>query len=146
MPLDASGCASAALSAMQGQRVAENQQAVAALWAPVMRALFAAPSIPTCGPGLTAALDAAQQAAEQVLASTTLETAIQDLAGIATTFALAVAGSAIGGVAVPPPAPFVPVGDPSGAEAAAQAFSSALDLWARTGTFTVPPSPPVPWA
>jgi len=51
-------------------------------------------------------------------------------------------------ISVPPPAPlilpaFPPTSDPV---SVASAITTAVSTWIITGTFTIPPAPPIPWA
>jgi hypothetical protein len=50
--------------------------------------------------------------------------------------------------ALPPPAPLTlnPLPNTTSAEVAANTIATAVDVWARTGTLTLPPAAPVPWS
>ena len=137
--------ATAARGAMTVLETADGQAEVGAAWASVFATFFASPSVPPTNPGLAAGLLTAQATAAGMLGTATFESGPQVVSDVAALFAAAVALAALGGVAVPPTSPFVPEGSLEGPDEASQAFAASLAAWARTGTFTVPASPPVPW-
>jgi hypothetical protein len=148
MPLNVAGATSQALAAMEAQRTAQSQQENADRWAEVLATFFGPATLPPPGPGRAAAIDAARQQAASILGASSSATGLASMAAAVAAFGAALVASTVGAVATPPPAPYVLVGDPTGATGAAQAFVGSLLAWSTTGTSTLlaPGSPPTPWA
>jgi hypothetical protein len=121
---------------------------VAAKWGAALKVFFDEMITPVLIPGTTTLGEGAMVAVMTPL--------IAPIPGVGATalaagFAAFTATFVLGGlpvIVVPPPAPFVPPPLPptGNAALAALTLASAVVLWAITGTWTIPPALPAPWA
>lgn len=117
-------------------------------WAGVAEAYFAGLGNPIPLPGAIATASAAfAQAMTGALGPPGGPTGVTALQAGFTAFAVALVPLCAPYVVIPPPAPLVVVPGPPTADPnpPAQSLALAIDAWARTGTASIPPLPPVPW-
>lgn len=113
-------------------------------WGAALRTYFDDIAIPT---GITAGQQAAGEAAFAALFVPTpvLGNGVALLATASAAYAAFMVGSA--GVTVPPPVLLsITLPNSADGEAAAILLANTIDTWARTGTFTPPAAPTVPWS
>ena len=118
-------------------------------WASAYKRYMSGISNPAPSPGALAGLEAAEKAMIGVLAGMAAPpplgiAALQGgFAAFAGTFALTTAPF----VSIPPPAPIpiIPTPPLAGLPAATK-MAGIIDIWTRSGTSSVPPVSPIPWA
>lgn len=124
-------------------------QETAQRWAGAVRAYFLEMITPTILPGIHSAAEQAMIGSMVGLIQPVPGVAAAALtAGLAAFTGVLVGGAAPPQVVVPPPAPFVAPPFPPTTDGLTAALTMALtiDLWARTGTWAIPPAAPAPWA
>lgn len=121
----------------------------AANWSQAAFDFFAQAVVPPPNPAALAAGKAAfQPAMAAAIGPPGSPTAAAALAAGFAAFAAAFAALVVPPIATPPASPLVipigpPIADPT---PPAASMAAAIFAWAKTGLYTIPPSPPVPWS